>query len=103
MDHGQIIACESLIALLAEQTGSVSATCARVPESLAQMLAEKTAGQWHNTDDGFLLECLDPAGKATMMVETLLAHGVRPERLVVRPADLQSVFLRLTGRGMRDG
>jgi hypothetical protein len=33
----------------------------------------------------------------------LLAHGVRPERLVVRPADLQSVFLRLTGRGMRDG
>ncbi|NBU76369.1 MAG: DUF1330 domain-containing protein [Planctomycetes bacterium] len=26
-----------------------------------------------------------------------------PERLVVRPADLQSVFLRLTGRGMRDG
>ena len=56
-----------------------------------------------NTDDGFVVECLDPAGKATMMVEMLLAHGVRPERLVVRPADLQSVFLRLTGRGMRDG
>ena len=103
MDHGQIIACEALNVLLAEQPGSVSATCAKVPDTLAQLLAEKTAGHWLNTDDGFVVECLDPAGKATMMVETLLAHGVRPERLVVRPADLQSVFLRLTGRGMRDG
>lgn len=102
MDHGQIIACESLNALLAGQPGSVSAKCCNVPEDLAKLLAQKTEGLWHDTQDGFVLECLDPAGKAIMIVEILLAHGVRPERLVVRPADLQSVFLRLTGRGLRD-
>jgi ABC-2 type transport system ATP-binding protein len=36
------------------------------------------------------------------LLERLLAAGLRPQRLEVREPDLEAVFLRLTGRALRD-
>jgi len=102
MDHGRVIACDTVSSLLRRMPGTIRATCSRVPEELSGELARSSAGTWTDGPDGFTLECPDPASRATGLVESLLAAGIRPTSLEVRPADLQAVFLHLTGRELRD-
>lgn len=102
MDHGRVIACDTVKSLLGRMPGTIRATCAQVPPELSLELARSAAGTWTNGPDGFTLECPDPASRATALVESLLAAGIRPTTLEVRPADLQAVFLHLTGRELRD-
>ena len=101
MDHGRVIACDTVKSLLRQMPGTIRATCARVPAELTKELARSAAGTWTDGPDGFTLECPDPTARATSLVESLLTAGIRPTSLEVRPADLQSVFLHLTGREYR--
>lgn len=102
MDHGRVIACDSVSSLLRRMPGTIRATCSKVPAELSGELARSAAGIWTEGPDGFTLECPDPASRATGLVESLLAAGIRPTSLEVHPADLQAVFLHLTGRELRD-
>lgn len=102
MDHGRVIACDLVRSLVGRMPGTIRATCPGVPAAVSRELASATAGTWTEAPGGFSLECPDPAARAAGLVETLLAAGIRPATLEVRPADLQSVFLHLTGRELRD-
>jgi ABC-2 type transport system ATP-binding protein len=103
MDHGRLIACDTLSSLLGRMPGTIRAACGPVPSDLAESLAKQALGTWTNESGGFRLECPEPAVRAPAVLERLIAAGIRPASLEVRASDLHSVFLSLTGRELRDG
>ena len=103
MDHGRLIACDTLHSLLGRMPGTIRAACGPVPSDLAESMASQAMGTWTNEPGGFRLECPEPAARAPAVLERLIAAGIRPASLEVRASDLQSVFLSLTGRELRDG
>ena len=93
MDHGKILAFGSVDGLIASHGGS-PVLRAEVREPPANH--ESLPGRWDGTS--VRIECDRPLEVAV----ELSAKGVKIEKLSLEQPDLESVFLALTGRSLRD-
>ncbi len=94
VDHGRVLACDTVSNLIAEHGGSavVEAELTGEPSAAARELG---AIDDHGT---LRFETAD----ASAAVDRLTRAGVEYRALHVRRPDLESVFLELTGRSLRD-
>jgi len=105
MDHGRLIAYgthEELVKIVGEK-GRIKLTIN--PESESVLSAWKsTLGVWSiTTGDGELtLEVDDSNRVLPSLFEVAALHGVRITSVAIQEPDLESVFLHLTGRALRD-
>ncbi len=92
IDHGRILANDTVPQLIASHGGnaSVSVTFDRRPETMP------INGEW--SDRTLTVSTAEPLG----VVQQLERVGVEYRDLAIEQANLESVFLNLTGRGLRD-
>jgi len=105
MDHGRLIAYgthEELVKIVGEK-GRIKLTIN--PESESVLSAwQSTSGVWSiTTGDGELTLEVDDSNKVLpSLFEVAALHGVRITSVAIQEPDLESVFLHLTGRALRD-
>jgi ABC-2 type transport system ATP-binding protein len=103
IDHGRLIACDTLPALLAQMGGVIRF---RVPEGtpsfhdrLRQIPGVELDGQADSTIE---LECRDVKTALMRLIALLNELGVELVSLETTEPNLERVFLHLTGRALRD-
>ena len=98
VDHGRVIAEGALASLVESTVGShlqVALRLDRVPAAQAGI-----AGEWHDRE--LTTRMRDVATELPVLLERLRSGGSAVEDLQVRGPSLQSVFLHLTGRELRE-
>jgi ABC-2 type transport system ATP-binding protein len=105
MDHGRILALDTVDRLIAQHGGSsvVEVELAddeACPPAYVSALVAPAAGDGngHETGKSLRIDTADPDAE----VEKLFVIGVRFTSLRIKRPDLESVFLNLTGRRLRD-
>jgi ABC-2 type transport system ATP-binding protein len=105
MDHGKVIASgtnEELVQIVGAMdriTVSINAESAKVMESWKQVAGVKKV----TAEDGTLTILADDSNRVLpRLFETAAAGGVRITSVNVQEPNLESVFLHLTGRALRD-
>ena len=101
IDHGQIVACDRVEALLAREHGTLGVRLegglpAGLEERLGLVPLPGPADGWQRW------RCQDPAGVAPEFLRAAESAGCRVSALETQPPDLQQVFLGLTGHALRD-
>jgi ABC-2 type transport system ATP-binding protein len=102
VDHGRLIACDTLPALLRQLVGLVRLHVRTVTPALRDRLKELPGVRLTERGEGVLeLDCAEvPATLARLVaIDELKANLVRLE---TEEPNLERVFLHLTGRGLRD-
>lgn len=107
IDGGRIIADGTRAALVASlgEDACVEVGFADAAEAVrAAPLASSLAGVEgaDATDTSLRVVTKDPTALLAPLLEALLGAALRPHRIEVREPDLEAVFLRLTGRALRD-
>lgn len=108
MDDGKILAegtRGSLLELLGDRVDQVRlATLSTPPEALVQALGKlEGVSSVGATSDGLELTARDVTQTLPSVLAEVARHGTAVTGLSVEQADLESVFLHLTGKGLRDG
>jgi ABC-2 type transport system ATP-binding protein len=103
IDHGKLIACDAVAALLCRLPGLLRLRVASMPEPARLRFAE-LPGRRPARDDGRLieLECQDVKKTLLQLIPLLAEEGVELTGLETEEPNLERVFLHLTGRGLRD-
>jgi len=99
LDGGRMIACDTREDLLGRLDTALTLTVDRQSDaSLARIraLAGVNGAEW--IDGGLRVATPD----APKLLPALLASGMQPSAIDVKPPNLESVFLSLTGRALRD-
>lgn len=103
MDHGRIIACDTLPGLLRQMDGLLRCRLPEVDAALSQRI-ERLPGVTliENSEGHLALRCQD--AKATLIKFVSLINEARVEliSLEMEEPNLERVFLHLTGRALRD-
>ena len=100
MDHGKIVACDRVDTLLSSQQGTLRA---QVDKTLpAELLASLQLTPQPGPDGWLTWKCSQPLDVAPRLVAGAQSAGCKILRLETCPADLQQVFLGLTGHALRD-
>jgi ABC-2 type transport system ATP-binding protein len=103
MDHGQLIACDKLPALLQQLSGLIRVRVPAVTPELRRRLQDLTDVRLTERDgDTFELECHDVQGTLMRLLPCLNELHVELTSLETEEPNLERVFLHLTGRGLRD-
>lgn len=108
IDHGQLIACDTLPALLRQMDGVIRFRVARAPADLRQRLAALAdcrlvdRGGEENSPENQELECRDVKTALMRLVALLNELNVELVSLEMTEPNLERVFLHLTGRALRD-
>jgi ABC-2 type transport system ATP-binding protein len=103
MDHGRLIACDTLPALLRTLTGLIRFRVAAVPGALRARLEQLPKVGLHELEgQTFELECRDVKAALAQVLATLNDLQVDLLGLELEEPNLERVFLHLTGRGLRD-
>jgi ABC-2 type transport system ATP-binding protein len=103
MDHGRLIACDTLVGLLRTLTGLIRFRVASVPEGLRERLQQLPCVRLHESDGStFELECRDVKLVLVQLMAALNELQVDLAGLELEEPNLERVFLHLTGRGLRD-
>lgn len=100
MDHGRVVACDRVDTLLAREKGILRAEVeGEVSPEWSGRLGMVPLGQ----ENGWTSwSCAEPMRMAPELVRLAELAGCRVRRVETRPADLQQVFLGLTGHALRD-
>lgn len=104
IDDGRLIA-EGTRAELVASLGTASRVTVRAEGPLdewRESLAGLPGTQVHATADGVEITCPDPTGTVAAAFERAGRHGVTISGVDVATPDLESVFLHLTGKALRD-
>jgi len=103
LDHGKIIACDTLTGLLRLLTGTLFLKVARVNETLLNRLAALPEVHVQKVEGvAIRLQCAD-VPKTTVAVVALLSElQVELTGLTTQEPNLERVFLHLTGHALRD-
>jgi len=108
IDHGKIIARGTPRQLINEIAGDEvlwveleGAPGAEAKERLAARCAWFSAARAE--DEGFALPTKEPAARVQEIFAAAAAAGLKVKALRIRPNTLEDVFLKLTGRSIRDG
>lgn len=106
MDHGRVIADDTVATLKARGfSGSrlVVELLAPLPFGIRETLTRHAAVQSLSAEGlRVAVETADLTAAATILMETLTAHGIAAQRLSTESVSLEHVFLSLTGRNLRD-
>jgi ABC-2 type transport system ATP-binding protein len=102
MDHGRLIACDTLDGLLRELRGLVRCRVANLTPALLGRLAELPDCALTERDGEVELECNDVKGTLLRLVAALNEAGAELLSLATEEPNLERVFLHLTGRALRD-
>src|SRR5262249_26457354 len=103
IDHGKLVACDTLAGLLQQLRGLVRCEVSGLPAGLRERLSVLPECTFTELDKGsFTLECADVKGTLVKLVALLNEAGVELIRLETEEPNLERVFLHLTGRTLRD-
>jgi ABC-2 type transport system ATP-binding protein len=103
IDHGRIIACDTLPGLLRQMEGILSCRFAEISDALRNRLSQLPGVKLLEEAGGLLtLRCQD--AKAVLLKMLSLINETRSELigLEMEEPNLERVFLHLTGRALRD-
>ncbi len=103
MDHGRLIACDTLQGLLRKLSGVVRFRVPQMTDYLRERVeklpeSELVAGD----DNSYAIECKDVKTVLLQLVALLNEADVELTSLETEEPNLERVFLHLTGRGLRD-
>jgi ABC-2 type transport system ATP-binding protein len=101
IDHGRLIACDTLTTLLRQLPGVLRLYVAAMPEAVRRRL-EALSGLRPVRDDGRLieLECVDVKQMLVEVMPLLAEQGVALTGIETEEPNLERVFLHLTGRAL---
>ncbi|MCL2503022.1 MAG: ABC transporter ATP-binding protein [Coriobacteriia bacterium] len=105
MDHGRVIALGTLGELRRVVGGMdiVTAEVAEIPpKALAGIRALEGVDRAEIAEGSLKVFAADGGGVLAPLVQTLEAHGAHVSSVAVAKPDLESVFLHLTGKSLRD-
>jgi len=101
LDHGRLIACDALPALLKTLDGVIRFRVPHAPAGFADQLAALPA-KVLVTEGAFELHATDVQSVLTQLLSMLNDRNVHVADLTVQEPNLERVFLHLTGRELRD-
>jgi ABC-2 type transport system ATP-binding protein len=101
LDHGRLIACDRLPALLHTLDGVIRFRVPHRPPALMERLADMPA-KLQMFDDALELHSADVQSVLTELLALLNNQNVHVTDLTVTEPNLERVFLHLTGRDLRD-
>jgi ABC-2 type transport system ATP-binding protein len=103
IDHGRLIACDTLPGLLRQLHGLIRFRVPAVTDALRQQLSQLPGVKVHERDAHEVeLECDDVKASLTQAVAALNVARVELSSLETQEPNLERVFLHLTGRGLRE-
>jgi ABC-2 type transport system ATP-binding protein len=103
IDHGKLIACDSLAGLLRQMPGLIRFRVPHISEGIRHRLAQVPGVVLHSSDDREMeMECRDVKTSLLQLVAVLNDSQTELTSLETREPNLERVFLHLTGRGLRD-
>jgi ABC-2 type transport system ATP-binding protein len=104
MDHGRIVACDSLPRLLDRIPSQVSLTLNAPREDLHDRLRQQFPDQVRRDANGkrFTITATGSNDALVRVVRILADLKIPPEHLAAQTPNLERVFLQLTGRALRD-
>jgi len=103
LDHGQLIACDTVTHLLHKLDGRIRFRMDAVPDGFAERLRALpgVAVQCSDTTR-FMLSSSDVPKALLRLAELFVEMKVEPAAIEAEEPDLERVFLHLTGRELRD-
>jgi ABC-2 type transport system ATP-binding protein len=102
IDHGRLVACDTLQGLLKHLTGLVRFRVPGPSPALRERLKELPDCTLAERDNCLELECTDVKGTLLRLVAILNESRVELTSLETEEPNLERVFLHLTGRALRD-
>ncbi|MGE3807859.1 MAG: ABC transporter ATP-binding protein [Gemmataceae bacterium] len=103
IDHGKLVACDTLPGLLHKLTGSIRLRAEPLPAELAEQLGQLPDVKLLETNGTELaLECRDVQAALPRVVAILQELKVDLTGLDTQEPNLERVFLHLTGHALRD-
>jgi len=103
IDHGRLIACDTLPALLQLLKGLIRFQVSETKQALVEQLtALPDATLKSDGSNHFALECRDVTGTLLRLVALLKDLEVELTSIEIIEPDLERVFLYLTGKTLRD-
>lgn len=104
IDHGRIVACDTLPRLLKLMPSKVKLTLPRANVDLITRLQDEYGEQAVVANSGKDITVSAPGSADTLaqMVRLLSELQIQPQTIQAEPTNLERVFLHLTGRGLRD-
>ncbi len=103
IDHGRLVACDTLPGLLRRMEGLVRFRVPEMTPALRQRLQQLPEAKLMERDgQGPALQCHDVPGTVLRLVSVLHDLHVELTGLVTEEPNLERVFLHLTGRALRD-
>jgi ABC-2 type transport system ATP-binding protein len=103
IDHGRLIACDTLAGLLRQMDGVIRFRVPHAPPALRQRIAEIPDARLLERDGrGLEIECREVKGTLVRLVAVLNELQVELTHLETEEPNLERVFLHLTGRALRD-
>jgi ABC-2 type transport system ATP-binding protein len=103
IDHGRMIACDTLPALLRHLSGLIRFRVPRFSPLLRDRIKQLPGTRLIERDEQkWELECQDVKGSLLRLLAELNEMGVELTSLETEEPNLERVFLHLTGRGLRD-
>jgi ABC-2 type transport system ATP-binding protein len=103
IDHGRLIACDTLPALLRQLQGFIRFRVTERSAALKERLHQTTGCRIFEDDSAQLeLECPDVKATLVRLIGLLNELQLGLVSLETEEPNLERVFLHLTGRGLRD-
>jgi ABC-2 type transport system ATP-binding protein len=103
MDQGQLVACDTLPALLRQMNGVIRIRMPHAADTLGGRLQPLARVRLSGNGDGAVeLECDDVKATLLRLVSVLNELQVELSSLEIEEPNLERVFLHLTGRALRD-
>jgi len=104
MDHGRVVAEDTPQALIRRfGTGVIAVKTAAAPERVSEavkVLARANEATW--SEGVITVRAAEACHAVVDVLAQLQARGIEPQSLQVADASLESVFLKLTGKSLRD-
>jgi len=103
IDHGRLVACDTLINLLRQLHGLIRIRLPRIPPLLRERIKDLPECQLRECAEQTLeIECRDIKATLVRLVAALNETQTEVSGLETEEPNLERVFLHLTGRGLRD-
>ena len=103
MDHGKLIACDTINGLLRQLSGQISIRVSRpIPEFQERLTRIDGVRVTQHDTSGFGLESSDVKSILPQLMSLLADLRVDLSSLEIQEPNLERVFLHLTGRALRD-
>ena len=102
IDHGRMIACDTLQALLRQLEGLIRLRVPTVTPALRDCLKELPDARLTERGETLELECRDVKSTLLRLLSELSVLHVEITALETEEPNLERVFLHLTGRALRD-